>query len=191
MADASRRGRITDGILQMATGTIVAALGFAFPPTSGSQDMRPWLWTLGGVSIATGILDLAWVPARERLTAEYMRQPFATARERRARAHFGERALDDMAADGQRRRILQSVAGAVLPVALLGVIYRGPIFNGTPYPIGPFDYVIIGFAAVEVVTSLIGLFTRSQEERLHDMYWQQIRMREAELNAENPALTRP
>jgi hypothetical protein len=117
------------------------------------------------------------------LTAQYVAMPFETARQRRARARFGEHALDDMAADGQRRRILSAVAGAVVPVALLGIIYRDPIFNGAPYTVGPYDYVIIGFAAVEAVTSLIGLFTRSDEERLREMYWQQIRMREAELNA--------
>ncbi|MEI8256422.1 MAG: hypothetical protein WCJ30_12180 [Deltaproteobacteria bacterium] len=182
LAESSRRQRITSGVIQMATGTLVGALGFLFPAGgSGAQDLRPWLWTFGGVAIVTGVLDLAWVPARERLTAQYMQMPYTTARQRRARAVFGEHALEDMAADGSRRRILGAVSGAVLPVALLGVMYREPIFNGTPYLVGTFDYVIIGFAAVGVITSLIGLFSRSPEERLRELYWQQIHMREAEL----------
>ncbi len=181
LAEGSRRGRITGAVVQMATGTIVGALGFAFPVGSGAQDMRPWLWTLGGVAIATGVLDLAWIPARERLTTQYMQMPFATPRQRRARARFGEYALNEMSADGTRRRVLGAVAGALLPVGLLGVMYRDPIFNGTPYTVGAYDYVLIGFAAVGVVTSVIGLFTRSPEERLRELYWQQIHMREAEL----------
>jgi hypothetical protein len=110
-----------------------------------------------------------------------MRLPAGTAHERRLRARFGEHALEDMAADGQRRRILGAVTGALVPVAMLAIAYRGPIFNGTPYTVGPYDYVLIGISAVQAITSLVQLFSRSEEERLHDAYWQQIRMREAEL----------
>lgn len=161
----------------------MGAVGFILPPGGGTADLRPVYWTLGGLAIATGILDLAWTPARERLTAQYMALPFATAHERRLRARFGERALESMAADGQRRRILGSVVGALVPVVMLAIAYRGPIFNGSPYSVGPYDYVLIGISAVEAISSLVGLFTRSEEERLRDMYRQQIQMREAVINS--------
>jgi hypothetical protein len=66
-------------------------------------------------------------------------------------------------------------------------MYRDPIFNNHPYTFGVFDFMIIGFAGLEVVTSLLGLFSRSEEERLHDSYFQQMHLHEAELNAETRA----
>jgi hypothetical protein len=181
IAASSLRNRILNGAIEMASGTVVGALGFILPAASGSADLRPIYWTMGAVAIATGIVDMAWTPARERLTAQYMRLPASTGRQRRARARFGEHALEEMAGDGQRRRILGAVTGALVPVAMLAIAYRGPIFNGTPYVVGPYDYVLIGISAVQAITSLVQLFSRSEEERLHDAYWQQIRMREAEL----------
>jgi hypothetical protein len=181
MADRSLRGRLIEGIISLGLGTVMGVVAIFAAPSPGMYDLRPWLWTMAGVTAAEGVVTLAWTPARESLSRQYARMPYATARERHARIRFGEHALDEMASDGSRRRILSSVAGAVIPAGLLLVLYRDPIFNHAPYTFGVFDYLIIGFAGIEVVTSLLGLISRSDEERLRDMYRQQMQMRESEM----------
>jgi hypothetical protein len=172
LAERSRNQRILDSVLSLAVGAGMGALGFIVP-TSPGNDLRPWFWTIGGVSLTTGVVNLAWVPARESLTARFVAMPMRTAAERRARLEFGERAIEEIAADGARRRVLGAIGNAATSVGMLALIYRDPLFNGTPYTLGVYDAIVLGFTGLSVVTGLLQLFTRSDDERLRDEYWRQ------------------
>lgn len=179
LAARSRGARILDGVLNLVVGTGVGVVGF-FVPSSGSVDQRPFFWALGGIQAAQGILTLAWAPARETLTAQYVGMPMNTARERRLRVRFGERSLDEIAADGARRRVLQAVVGALAPVLLLGVMYREQIFNRAAWSPNGFDALMIGLTVLSSGVALIPLFGRSEDERLREQYQQQVRLMRAE-----------
>lgn len=186
LAARSSSRRILDGVINMAIGGGVFGLGFAFPPVPGGQDMRPWFWTLGGVQFATGVVDLAWVPARERLSLQFEQMPMGTARERRLRVQFGEQALEDMAADGRRRRILTGVTESLVSVGTLAIIYREPIFNGTPYTFGMTDVLVLGLSGLSLVRSMLQIFQSSEEERLRDSYRAQVHVLRAERGLPDP-----
>lgn len=122
-------------------------------------------------------MQLAWTPARERLGAEFRAMPTRTAADRRARLHFGEAALDEMARDGSRRRVLSALAGVGLGLGTLGIIYSDQIFNGAPWPEPPeINYLVVGLTGISLVTNLIGVFGRSEEERLRDSYRRELQL---------------
>ncbi len=191
LADRSRDARITDGIISLALGAGLVATGLVlhYTPELSTGEVSLYeqlLWFQGGFMVTSGALSLLWPPARERLSAQYAAMPRLDAAQRRARVRFGEQALEEIAADGARRRILRSLAGAGLQLGVLGIIYRDQIFNGEalPAPEG-LHYLMIGLTGVSIVTSLIGVFTRSEDERLRDSYARSVQILRD--NAETPA----
>ncbi len=178
LAERSHDARIIEGILGLVVGGALVTLGFVLQPSGGGGDavgFNSLLWLSGGYSLLGGALQLFWVPARERLAAEYQAMPRATAADRRAQVRFGERSLDEMAADGNRRRVLSALANVGLTLATLALIYHQQIFSGQPWPDPPVaNYLIIGVSGISVITSLIGLLGRSEEERLRDTYRREL-----------------
>ncbi len=132
---------------------------------------------------------MAWAPARERLAEQYLVLPARTARERRARLRFGEHALDEMAADGTRRRIFSGLGTVTSSVLGLGLTYRNEIFNGRTWSPGLADGLIFTTVGVQTIVALFQLFSASEDERLRDAYWQQVRLLESEERdrSDNPA----
>jgi hypothetical protein len=179
LAERSRSQRVLDGVVSLVAGAGMGALAFVVPSTP-SNDLRPWFWTMGGMQVASGLINLAWVPARETQSERFAAMPMRTAAERRARVEFGERALEDIAADGARRRVLGALGNAGSSLAMLALIYRDPLFNGTPYSFGAYDAIVLGFTGLQVATGLLSLFSRSDDERLRDDYWQQVGILRAE-----------
>lgn len=183
MAARSRDERIREGIINLALGA--GMFGISFIPAFGPpNDVRPFLWTYAAFYGISGALTLLWIPARERLGTQYEQMPMRTAAERRARVLFGERALDEMAAESTVRRTLSALGNAALPIATLAVLYRDPIFNGTPYTLGPSDWLLLGFSGVQVVVSLVQLFMRTEEQQARDAYRAQIRLLRSEREIE-------
>lgn len=175
MAERSRSSRVSGAIYTLVAGGLIGGLGGYFYQSDPENFVGPFLMVTGGFEIATGIVQLAWPPARERLTAQYREMPRRTAAERREAMRFGEAAFDDIAADGARRRVLSSIASAALSLSVLGVAYSSQIFGGEPWPEPPaYNYLVIGLVSAQVVLSLVGLFTRSEEERLRDVWRMQV-----------------
>lgn len=158
----------------------MAGTAFLIPRTSGATDLHPWLWATSGYLALQGIVNLAWAPARERLSREYEALPATSAAERRERMRFGERALDEMAADGQRRRILGGIGNVAATLGLLAIPYAEPLFNGTPRPLGLTDAVVLTYGGVAAVLHVIQMFSLSEEERLRNAYHQQVQLLRAE-----------
>ncbi len=184
IAQRSRENRVRDGIIQLAVGSGFFALGwvsFALTP-AGSPPIWPYIFASSGVSVFSGILTLAWAPARERLSDEFARMPMSNSIERRARTMFGERALDDMAADSRLRRTLEGVVSITATLALLGAMYWDPIFNSahTTRSISVVDGFIIGLGGFSIITSIVSMFARTEEERLRDAYHQHVRVLQSE-----------
>lgn len=187
LAERSRRQRIIDSVISIGMGAGIGALGFLVPASPGN-DLRPYIWVAGGSSMLSGVINLMWVPARETLSSQFEAMPIQTAQQRRARVRFGEQALEEIAADGARRRTLGAIAGALVSVGTLAAIYHQPLFSGTPYPWGVQDAIIIGFTGLSALQSLLQLLGRSDDERLRDEYWQQVNIMRAERGMEPVSL---
>ena len=156
MAERSHDGRVPSAIGSLVAGGVLTTIGgLTYDSAAPSNAASTYLVILGGVEIASGIIQLAWPPARERITAQYRAMPRRTAAERRAAMRFGEQSFDDIAADGARRRVLSSLLNVGLSVSLLGVIYSPQIFDGQPWPEPPAaNYLVLGLTGVAVITGL-------------------------------------
>lgn len=179
LPERSRSGRITEGVINLALGGGLFALGFLFAP-SGTDETSPLqtlLWFQGGYSVLNGVVALAWVPARERLPPVYGAMPMRTAAQRRERLRYGEEALDAMARDSRLRRTLTGVGSAVLGVGTLAVLYRDQIFDNAsmPEPV-EYNYLIIGLTLVSVAANVITVFAQTEEERLRANYRQELQL---------------
>jgi hypothetical protein len=173
LPDRSRDSRITQGLLDIGVGGLEGAIGFAFPSDiSGSPSQTQYLlWFQGGYSIARGVVNLVWAPARERLPHAYMQLPTRTGAQRRARVRAGEEALEEIAADGHRRRLLGGIASSVYSLASLGLIYNRQIFDGAPMPEPvAVNGLLIGLVGVQVLVSVVGMFGTSDDERIRQTY---------------------
>jgi hypothetical protein len=187
---ASRSGgqRVLDGIVSIGAGGVIFATSWLIPRTMSAgvtTDLHPWLWATSGYLALQGIVNLAWAPARERLSRQYSEMPTQTAAQRRERMRLGERALDEMAADGHRRRILGGIANIAATTGLVLIPYAPAIFNGTPQQLGLTDAVVMAYGGVSVLFSVIQMFSQSEEERLRNAYYQQVELIRAE-RARNP-----
>lgn len=180
LSGRSSSQRILDGIVSIGAGAVMAGSSFVIPSTPGLTDLRPWLWATSGYLALQGIVNLAWAPARERLSREYESLPSATAAQRRERLRFGERALEEIAADGHRRRILAGIANIAATGGLLTIAYKDTIFNGMPRPLSLTDAVILTYGGVSVVLHIVQMLTLSEEERLRNAYFQQLELLRAE-----------
>jgi len=180
LAARSSSQRILDGIVALGAGAVMAGSTFVIPATTGGTDLRLWLWATSGYLGLQGIVNLVWAPARERMSREYEAMPVATAAQRRARMRFGERALDEIAADGQRRRILAGIANIAATGGLLTVAYSDAIFNGTPHTFSLTDAVVLTYGGVAVILHVVQMLSQSEEERLRNAYFQQLQMLRAE-----------
>ncbi len=179
LAERSRDARRTDILVNSISGAVTIGLGFVF---SARDDGSPHpaqvlLWSQGGLLLAQGLAALAFPPARERLSDEFAALPQNSVRLRHARVRFGEEALDRMAADGARRRVINAVVGIAAALIPVGVIYSDQIFNGRPWPEPPeLNVIAVSISGIAVVQALVPLFTRSAEERLRDEYRSRVRM---------------
>ncbi len=178
LPERSRSGRITEGIINLALGGGLFALGFLFSSdTDGASPLRTLLWFQGGYSALNGAVGLAWTPARERLPPVYGAMPVRTGAQRRARLAYGEEALDGMARDSRLRRTLTGIGSAVLGLGTLGILYRDQIFDNAAMPAPTeFNYLIIGLSLVSVAANVITVFSQTEEERLRANYRQEIQM---------------
>jgi hypothetical protein len=180
LAARSSSQRILDGIVSLGAGAVMAGSTFVIPATTGGTDLRLWLWATSGYLGLQGIVNLAWAPARERLSREYEALPMATATQRRARVRFGEYALDEMAADGRRRRILAGIANIAATGGLLTLAYSDTIFNGVPHTFSLTDAVVLTYGGVAVILHVVQMLSQSEEERLRNAYFQQLQILRAE-----------
>jgi len=138
------------------------------------------LWTSGGLLVLQGTLSFAWAPARESLAEQYLALPSRTARERRERLRFGEHALDEMAADGARRRVFSGLGTVAATAVGIGITYREQFFNAHAWNLGVSDGILFTILGVQTVVSIFQLFSPSEDERLRHAYWQQMQLLEAE-----------
>ncbi len=179
LAERSRDSRRTDILVNSISGAVTIGLGFVFSPLDDGSPhpAQILLWSQGGLLLAQGLAALAFPPARERLSDEFAAMPQNSVRLRHARVRFGEEALDRMAADGARRRVINAVVGIAAALIPVGVIYSDQIFNGRPWPEPPeLNVIAVSISGIAVVQALVPLFTRSAEERLRDEYRSRVRM---------------
>lgn len=179
LAERSRDTRRTDILVNSISGAVTIGLGFVFSPLDDGSPhpAQILLWSQGGLLLAQGLAGLAFPPARERLSDEFAAMPQNSVRLRHARVRFGEEALDRMAADGARRRVINAVVGIAAALIPVGVIYSDQIFNGRPWPEPPeLNVIAVSISGIAVVQALVPLFTRSAEERLRDEYRSRLRM---------------
>lgn len=179
LAERSRDSRRTDILVNSISGAVTIGLGFVFSPLDDGSPhpAQILLWSQGGLLLAQGLAALAFPPARERLSDEFAAMPQNSVRLRHARVRFGEAALDRMAADGARRRVINAVVGIAAALIPVGVIYSDQIFSGRPWPEPPeLNVIAVSISGIAVVQALVPLFTRSSEERLRDEYRSRIRM---------------
>jgi hypothetical protein len=179
LPERSRDSRITSGLINLAVGAGLVGLGFApiWGDGSGPSVPQYLIWFQGGYTVAQGAVELIWAPSRERLARQYVEMPVRTAQERRARVRFGEESLEEIAADGRRRRILSAVTSVVYGLGTLGIFYRNQIFNGEPLPSPEaLNYLVIGSIGIQSIVSVIGAFTTSTDERMRDTYQRELQL---------------
>lgn len=187
LAERSRESRRTDILVSSISGAVAISLGFVFATDEGDgpHPAQILLWTVGGLQLAMGLSALAFPPARERLSDEFSALPQSDARERRARVRFGEEALDRMAADGARRRVIGAVVGVTAAFLPMFILYRDQIFDSAPWPEPPaLNVLAFSLSGIAAVQALVPLFSRSAEERLRDDY--RMRIQQLREGAENP-----
>jgi hypothetical protein len=188
LPERSRDARLTSGLINLAVGAGLVGLGFAPIWGEGSTPSAPQalIWFQGGYNVASGAVELLWAPSRERLAREYAVMPIEDARQRRARVRFGEQSLEDIAADGRRRRVLSAVSTVAYGLGTLGIFYRAQLFDGEPLPepVG-LNYLVIGSIGIQSIVSVIGALSTSQDERLRDAYQRELQtLRDTENVAE-------
>lgn len=179
LPDRSRDARITSGLINLAVGAGLVGLGFAPIWGEGSAPSVPQylVWFQGGYNVAQGAVELIWAPARERLARQYIAMPVSTAAQRRARVRFGEESLDEIAADGRRRRVLAAVTSVAYSLGTLGIFYRDQLFDGAPLPEPEgLNYLVIGSIGLQTIITVIGAFTTSNDERLRDTYQRELQL---------------
>lgn len=179
LAERSRESRRTEILINTLSGAVAIGLGFVFAP-EGEPSPHPaqvLLWTQGGLLLAQGVAALAIPPARERLSDAFSALPQDDARARRARVRFGEEALDRMAADGARRRVIGALVGVTTAFLPMFILYSDQIFDGAPWPEPPsLNVLAFSISGVAAVQALVPLFSRSPEERLRDEYRARVRL---------------
>ena len=188
-------GRIANGIISTTIGAALVVLGFVaaseLEDSSSATILSASLWVQGGYQVVDGAVSLLWKPAREELPPLYRQQPRGTPHERRLAVRYGEQALEDMASDGARRRIIRTIAGTAVGLSTLGILYRDQIFDGQPMPEpSGIHYLMIGLTALSLVPNLLNLFTRSEEERLRDTYRAEIEILRERHETDEPAPAR-
>lgn len=178
LSERSHDSRVSQGWLNIGVGASLVALGFLFSGGSDSpQPFQALMWFQGGYTVAGGLIDLVWTPARERLSEQYARMPMTTRDHRRDRVHFGEQSLDEMAREGSRRRLLGAIGSFTLAAGTAVVLYRDQIFNGAPLPEpAAYNYLVLGLLGVSLIPTIVSAFSRSEEERLRDSYHREVEM---------------
>lgn len=179
LAERSRESRRTEILINSLSGAVAIGLGFVFAPDDGSgpNAAQILLWTEGGLLLAQGITALAIPPARERLSDEFSSLPQDDVRARHARVRFGEEALDRMAADGARRRVIGAIVGVTAAFLPMFILYRNQIFDGSPWPEPPaLNALAFSISGIAAVQAIVPLFSRSPEERLRDEYRTRVRV---------------
>lgn len=179
LADSSRSSRRTEGVLNLVIGagaiTIAALLDQG--GAGGPEPFQVLLYSQGAWNAALGLTQLIFAPSRERLSEEYGRMPRGNAQERRERVRFGEQALEEMAADGQRRRLITAIASVTFGLGTLGIAYRDQIFDGAPMPEPAlYSYLVIGSVGINVLVNLVGVISRSSDERTRDNYRRELQI---------------
>jgi hypothetical protein len=188
-------GRIANGLISAAAGVVLIVIGAVasseLDDPSSAALISSSFWVQGSHQLTDGALLLLWKPTSEELPRLYRQQPRGTPHERRLAVRYGEQALEDMASDGARRRIIRAIAGTTVGLSALGIIYRDQIFDGQPFPPPPIlHYLMVGLTAVSLIPNLLGLFTRSEEERLRDSYRTEVELLREHHETDEPAPAR-
>ncbi len=179
LAERSRDARRTEATLNLVVGAAFITLGVVLDQTTDGlpPPVMRLLYFEGAWMAGMGLSQFAFPPARERLSEEYGRQPRSNAQERRLRVQYGEQALDDLAADGRRRRLITGIAAVSYRLGVIGILYADQIFNGAPLPEPvAFNYLVIGTLGIGIVTDLVSLLSRSPDERLRDNYRRELQI---------------
>lgn len=160
-------GYIVDGVVQLLSSGVSIAVGVLFF-TSGSagEGFSAYLFTMGGVGVARGLLTLLVpvTPAESAVSYGHP-MPLTSYREARARLRSREGELAGLANAASIGRIIDGSLGVGVGLAMI------PIFAVMGFePTQPLNYVMLLLAGVSTITGVITLFSTSDAERRWNGY---------------------
>ncbi|MCA9582821.1 MAG: hypothetical protein KC416_13575, partial [Myxococcales bacterium] len=145
-----------NGILSMVTGGVGITLGAVV----NDARISPYLYVLGGVSVARGLASLVLSPDYSEPHLAFSHMPMGSAAEASARLAYGERALERVADEAQLARVLDgslavAVGVAVVPVYLIPNDFDVDLLGA---------FVLVG-GGISVIAGLFSLLAESEAER--------------------------
>lgn len=162
-------GYIVDGVVQLLSSGVSIAVGVLFLTGGGATNdaFSAYLFTMGGVGVARGLLTLL-VPATpsESAVAYAHPLPLTSYAEARARLRSREGELSGLATAGMVGRIIDGSLGVGVGLAMIPIFVAVGEFDET----NPLNYVMLLLAGVSTVTGIITLFSTSDAERRWNGY---------------------
>jgi hypothetical protein len=161
-------GYIVDGVVQLLSSGVSIAVGVLFATSGSSGDaFSGYLFTMGGVGVARGLLTLLVpVTPSESAVAYAHPIPLTSYREARARLHAREGELEGLATAGMVGRIIDGSLGVGVGLAMIPIFAAVGEFDTEQ----PLNYVMLLLAGVSTITGVITLFSTSDPERRWNSY---------------------
>ncbi len=163
-------GYIIDGVIQLLSSGVSIAVGVLFATSggTGSNDaFSAYLFTMGGVGIARGLLTLLVpVTPSESAVAYAHPMPLGSYGEARARLRAREGELEGLATAGMVGRVIDGSLGVGVGLAMIPIFVAVGEFDEE----NPLNYVMLLLAGVSTVTGVITLFSTSDAERRWNNY---------------------
>lgn len=162
-------GYIIDGVIQLLSSGVSIAVGVLFATSGGTTNdaFSAYLFTMGGVGVARGLLTLLVpvTPAESAVSYAHP-MPLNSYAEARARLRSREGELDGLATAGMIGRVIDGSLGVGVGLAMIPIFVAVGEFDTE----NPLNYVMLLLAGVSTVTGVITLFSTSDAERRWNNY---------------------
>lgn len=162
-------GYIIDGVIQLLSSGVSIAVGVLFATSGGASNdaFSAYLFTMGGVGVARGLLTLLVpVTPSESAVAYAHPMPLNSYAEARARLRSREGELEGLATAGMVGRVIDGSLGVGVGLAMIPIFVAVGEFDTE----NPLNYVMLLLAGVSTVTGVITLFSTSDAERRWNNY---------------------
>ena len=162
-------GYSIDGVIQLLSSGVSIAVGVLFATSGGTTNdaFSAYLFTMGGVGVARGLLTLLIPVTPAESAVSYAHPlPLNSYAEARARLRSREGELDGLATAGMIGRVIDGSLGVGVGLAMIPIFVSVGEFDTE----NPLNYVMLLLAGVSTVTGIITLFSTSDAERRWNGY---------------------
>ena len=157
-------GGLGGGVMSMLAG----GLSIALAQLIDQSAVRTFLYVFGTTSLVRGGLELTLSPDAESAALSYSHWPMRVPEEVMERLRFGESALDGLARDSRRLRMLDGAASIAAGAITVPFLLLGPHDKDSKFD--TLDLFVVVGAGVSVLSGVVNLFSQSEAEKRNDAY---------------------